>query len=230
MFDSILTWFVQHGLTEGMVHRLIEESWKTIIMAGVSCFFGFLLGLPAGILLYVTKPGQILENKVLYKVLSTVVNVLRSVPFIIMIFWVAPLTNLVIGTSYGVSAVLVPLSVAAAPFIARMVENSLLELPYGLIEAAKSMGATPLQIILKVMLPEALPSLVNSFTITLITLIGYSAMGGAVGAGGLGFVAYQYGYIGNNPVITNAVLVLLLLLVYIVQFTGERIVKAVTHK
>lgn len=230
MFDSLITWFVQHGLTEAMVQRLVDESGRTIIMAAVSCLFGFLLGLPAGILLYVTKPGQILESRIFYKTLSTIVNVLRSVPFIIMIFWVAPLTNVIVGTSYGVAAVLVPLSIAAAPFIARMVENSLLELPYGLVEAAKAMGATPLQIILKVMLPESLPSLVNSFTITLITLIGYSAMGGAVGAGGLGFIAYQYGYIGNNPVITNTVLVLLLLLVYIVQFTGEKIVKTVTHK
>ncbi|CCJ96882.1 Methionine ABC transporter permease protein [Cronobacter malonaticus 507] len=118
----------------------------------------------------------------------------------------------------------------AAPFIARMVENALLEIPSGLIEASRAMGATPMQIVRKVLLPEALPGLVNAATITLITLVGYSAMGGAVGAGGLGQIGYQYGYIGYNATVMNTVLVLLVVLVYLIQFSGDRIVRAVTHK
>uniref|UniRef100_UPI0011192B06 methionine ABC transporter permease MetI n=1 Tax=Salmonella enterica TaxID=28901 RepID=UPI0011192B06 len=122
------------------------------------------------------------------------------------------------------------LTVGAAPFIARMVENALLEIPAGLIEASRAMGATPLQIVRKILLPEALPGLVNAATITLITLVGYSAMGGAVGAGGLGQIGYQYGYIGYNATVMNTVLVLLVVLVYLIQLSGDRIVRAVTHK
>lgn len=230
MFDSLLAWFSANGLTESMMWYTLNATWETIIMTFVSCFFGFALGLPGGILLYVTRSGQILENVVLHKTLSAVVNIMRSIPFIIMIFWISPLTNLVVGTSIGLKAVLVPLSVAAAPFMARMVENALLELPFGLIEAARAMGATPGQIIRKVILPEALPSLINSVTITSITLVGYSAMGGALGAGGLGQLGYRYGYISYNPMIMNTVLILLIALVYIIQFIGDRLAKAVTHK
>lgn len=230
MFDSLLAWLSANGLTESMMLYTLNATWETIIMTFVSCFFGFALGLPGGILLYVTRPGQIQENVVFHKVLSAVVNIMRSIPFIIMIFWISPLTNLIVGTGIGLKAVLVPLSVAAAPFMARMVENALLELPFGLIEAARAMGATPAQIIRKVILPEALPSLINSVTITSITLVGYSAMGGALGAGGLGQLGYRYGYISYNPVIMNTVLILLVALVYIIQFVGDRLVKAVSHK
>jgi D-methionine transport system permease protein len=158
------------------------------------------------------------------------VNVFRSIPFIILLVWMIPFTRLIVGTSIGLQAAIVPLTVGAAPFIARMVENALLEIPSGLVEAARAMGATPMQIIKKVLLPEALPGLVNAATITLITLVGYSAMGGAVGAGGLGQIGYQYGYIGYNATVMNTVLVLLVVLVYLIQFFGDRIVKAVTHK
>jgi D-methionine transport system permease protein len=141
-----------------------------------------------------------------------------------------PFTRMVVGTSIGVWAALVPLSIGAAPFIARMVENSLAEVPPGLIEAARAMGATPMQIIKKVLLPEALPSLVNSAAITLITLVGYSAMGGAVGAGGLGQIGYQYGYVGYDVVVMNTVLVILVLLVFTIQFIGDFIAKKVDHR
>lgn len=137
---------------------------------------------------------------------------------------------MVVGTSIGVAAALVPLSVGAAPFIARMTENSFLEVPYGLIEASRAMGATPFQIVWKVLIPEALPSLVNCVTITLITLIGYSAMGGAVGAGGLGQIGYQYGYVGYDLVTMNIVLALLVILVFIVQATGNYISKRADHR
>ena len=162
--------------------------------------------------------------------MSVVVNIFRSIPFIILIVWMIPFTRALVGTSIGISAALVPLSIGAAPFIARLVENSLIEVPGGLIEAARAMGATPLQIVFKVLLPEALPSLINCATITLITLVGYSAMGGAVGAGGLGQIGYQYGYIGYDALIMNIVLILLIALVFIIQFSGDFLAKKVDHR
>ncbi|ADP09871.1 DL-methionine transporter permease subunit [Erwinia sp. Ejp617] len=217
-------------MSEAMLWLLGCGVWETLMMTFVSGFFGFVIGLPVGVLLYVTRPGQIVANARLYRVLSAAVNIFRSIPFIILLVWMIPFTRIIVGTSIGLQAAIVPLTVGAAPFIARMVENALLELPSGLIEASRAMGATPLQIICKVLLPEALPGLVNAATITLITLVGYSAMGGAVGAGGLGQIGYQYGYIGYNATVMNTVLVLLVVLVYLIQFCGDRIVRAVSHK
>ncbi len=199
-------------------------------MTFVSGFFGFLLGLPTGVLLFMTRKDQVSENRLLNGITSVLVNIFRSIPFIILIVWMIPFTRALVGTSIGVQAALVPLSIGAAPFIARMVENSLIEIPNGLIEAARSMGATPLQIVFKVLLPEALPSIIGSASITLITLVGYSAMGGAVGAGGLGQIGYQYGYVGYDVVVMNTVLVLLVLLVFIIQVAGEFIAKKVDHR
>lgn len=209
---------------------LLGGLWETVFMTFVSGFFGFLLGLPVGITLFVTRKGQFLENRIFNRILSVSVNVFRSIPFIILIVWMIPFTRGLIGTSIGVYAALVPLSIGAAPFIARLVENSLLEVPSGLIETARALGASPLQIIRKVLLPEALPSLINNATITLITLVGYSAMGGAVGAGGLGQIGYQYGYIGYDSTIMNLVLVLLIILVFLIQFTGDKLSKKVNHR
>ena len=209
---------------------LLKGLWETIFMTIVSGFFGFLLGLPLGIVLFLTRKGQLLENNFYNRFLSVLVNVFRSIPFIILIVWMIPFTRILVGTSIGIWAALVPLSIGCAPFIARLVENSLLEVPNGLIETARALGASPQQIISKVLLPEALPSLINNATITLITLVGYSAMGGAVGAGGLGQVGYQYGYIGYNAVIMNTVLLLLIALVFIIQFTGDRLSKTFNHR
>ncbi|HIC8755909.1 methionine ABC transporter permease MetI [Elizabethkingia anophelis] len=209
---------------------LLKGLWETIFMTIVSGFFGFLLGLPLGIVLFLTRKGQLLENNFYNRFLSVLVNVFRSIPFIILIVWMIPFTRLLVGTSIGIWAALVPLSIGCAPFIARLVENSLLEVPNGLIETARALGASPQQIISKVLLPEALPSLINNATITLITLVGYSAMGGAVGAGGLGQVGYQYGYIGYNAVIMNTVLLLLIALVFIIQFTGDKLSKKFNHR
>ena len=217
-------------MSEAMMWLMGRGVWETLMMTFVSGFFGFVLGLPVGVLLYVTRPGQIIANNKIYRSLSGVVNVFRSIPFIILLVWMIPFTRMIVGTSIGLQAAIVPLTVGAAPFIARMVENALLEIPSGLVEAARAMGATPMQIIKKVLLPEALPGLVNAATITLITLVGYSAMGGAVGAGGLGQIGYQYGYIGYNATVMNTVLVLLVILDYLIQLSGDRIVKAVTHK
>lgn len=217
-------------MSDPIVQLLLDGLWETIFMTFVSGFFGFVLGLPTGIVLFVTRKGQLLENTTYHRLLSGLVNIFRSIPFIILIVWMIPFTRALVGTSIGVSAALVPLSIGAAPFIARLVENSLLEIPPGLIETARAMGASPLQIIRKVLLPEALPSLVNNATITLITLVGYSAMGGALGAGGLGQVGYQYGYIGYDAFIMNSVLLLLVALVFIIQFAGDQLSKKYNHR
>ncbi len=217
-------------MSEAMLWLMARGVWETVVMTLVSGFFGFVLGLPVGVMLYMTRPGQIIANPLLYRTLSMLVNIFRSIPFIILLVWMIPFTRALVGTSIGLKAAIVPLTVGAAPFIARMVENALLEIPTGLIEAARAMGATPLQIIRKILLPEALPGLINAATITLITLVGYSAMGGAVGAGGLGQIGYQYGYIGYNATVMNTVLILLVVLVYLIQVVGDRTVRAVTHK
>lgn len=217
-------------MSESIITLLLQGTLETIVMTFLAGFFGFLLGLPSGILLFLTRKGQILEHVLFNRILSILINVFRSIPFIILIVWMIPFTRALVGTSIGVSAALVPLSIGAAPFIARLVENSLLSLPSGLIEAARALGATPLQIVYKVLLPEALPSLINAASITLITLVGYSAMGGAVGAGGLGQIGYQYGYIGYDATIMNTVLILLVALVFIIQFTGDKLSKYFDHR
>jgi D-methionine transport system permease protein len=217
-------------LNDTLISLLLKGLWETIFMTFVSGFLGFVLGLPAGVILFLTRKGQLLQNPLCNRVLSIVVSVFRSIPFIILIVWMIPFTRALVGTSIGVSAALVPLSIGVAPFIARLVENSLLEVPNGLIETARAMGANPFQITTKVLLPEALPSIINNATITFITLVGYSAMGGAVGAGGLGQIGYQYGYIGYDTLIMNLVLALLVALVFAIQFVGERLSKKFNHK
>ncbi|ETZ23763.1 methionine ABC transporter permease MetI [Pedobacter sp. V48] len=217
-------------MSESMILLLFKGAWETIIMTFVSGFFGFVIGLPTGVMLFMTRKGQVLENRGLNNTVSVIVNIFRSIPFIILIVWMIPFTRMLVGTSIGVEAALVPLSIGAAPFIARMVENSLIEVPHGLVEAARAMGATPFQIVYKVLLPEALPSLINTASITLITLVGYSAMGGAVGAGGLGQIGYQYGYVGYDVTVMNTVLVSLVALVFFIQFTGDFIAKKVDHR
>lgn len=217
-------------MSEAMGWMLVNGLWETVVMTFVSGFFGFLIGLPTGVILFLTRKGQVLEHRSVNRLVSVVVNIFRSIPFIILIVWMIPFTRALVGTSIGLWAALVPLSVGAAPFVSRMVENSLLEVPNGLIEAARAMGATPFQIVSKVLLPEALPSLVNGASITLIALVGYSAMGGAVGAGGLGQIGYQYGYVGYDIVVMNTVLVLLVALVFLIQISGGFIAGRVDHR
>lgn len=217
-------------MSKDIISLLLTGTWETIIMTFVSGFFSFVIGLPLGVLLYITRKGQIRENLVLNSILAAIVNIFRAIPFIILIVWMIPFTRMLVGTSIGVLAALVPLSIGAAPFVARMIENSLLEVPGGLIEASRAMGATPFQIVRKVLLPEAFPSIVNCASITLITLVGYSAMGGAVGAGGLGQIGYQYGYVGYDMEIMNVVLILLVILVFVIQYIGNFISKRFDHK
>lgn len=209
---------------------LMYGLWETFFMTFSSGIIGFLIGIPTGVCLYLTRKGQHKENLTVYRFLSIIVNILRAIPFIILIVWMIPFTRIVAGTSIGMYAAIVPLSVGAAPFIARLVENSLLEIPNGIIEAARAMGVNTWQLILKVLLPESLPSLINNASITLITLVGYSAMGGAVGAGGLGQIGYQYGYIGYDAFIMNSVLLLLVLLVFAIQYIGDFLSKRFDHR
>ncbi|QBQ41828.1 methionine ABC transporter permease MetI [Sphingobacterium psychroaquaticum] len=217
-------------MSESTYWLLAKGMGETLYMTFTAGFFSFLIGLPLGIFLFLTRERQLLESPGWNRVLSFFVNIFRSIPFIILIVWMIPFTRLIAGTSIGMNAAIVPLSIGASPFVARLVENSLLEIPYGVIEAARSMGATTFQIIRKVLIPEALPSLINNASLTLITLVGYSAMGGAVGAGGLGHIGYQYGYVGYDAFIMNTVLILLILIVFLIQFTGDRLSRYVDHR
>ena len=213
-----------------MHELLLLALGETLWMVFASALFGTILGVPLGIALHITKPGQIAARPLLNKTLGTVVNVGRSVPFIILLVAIIPLTRLIIGTSIGTNAAIVPLAIGAIPFLARLVEGALMEIPAGLIEAAQAMGATHRQIIRKVMLPEALPGILNAVVITLVALVNYSAMAGAIGGGGLGDVGIRYGYQRFDPAIMLITVAILVILVQLIQSIGERLVKRVDHR
>lgn len=196
---------------------LIEGTRDTLIMTGVSTFFAYVLGLPMGVLLNITQAHGIWPNKWVNRILGWIVNVGRSMPFIILMIAIMPFTKLVVGTKIGVPGAIVPLVVSAAPFIARMVETSLSEIDAGVIEAARSMGASRMQIVRKVFLPEALPSLILGASISIITILSYTAIAGAIGAGGLGDLAIRYGYQRNVPSMMWTTVVLILVLVQVIQ-------------
>ncbi len=199
-------------------------------MVGVSGGIGAAFGIPLGVVLILTDRGGILQNVPLNRALGLIVNAARSTPFIILMVAVIPFTRLVVGTSIGTLAAVVPLTIAAIPFIARLVETALREVPAGLIEAADAMGATPLQIVTKVLLPEALPGIIAGLTITLVSLIGYSAMAGAVGGGGLGDIGIRYGYQRFLPEVMLAVVAVLIVFVQGVQSLGDRLVRRLSHR
>ena len=217
-------------MSEAMINLLVTALGDTLLMVFASALFGCLLGLPLGVALHVTKAGQILANPALNKLLGILVNIGRSVPFIILLVAIIPLTRLIVGTSIGTIAAIVPLTIGAVPFSARLVEGALMEVPDGLLEAAKAMGAKPLQIIAKVLLPEALPGILNSIIITLVTLVNYSAMAGAIGGGGLGDVGIRYGYQRFDPTVMLVTVVILVVLVQLIQSAGERLVKQCDHR
>lgn len=195
--------------------------WETFYATLLATFFAILLGLPLGVLLVVGEKGGILPLPVwLMKTLNVIINLLRSVPFLLMIVLVLPLTRLIVGTSVGTVASVVPLTIAAFPFIARLVESSLRELDPNVIEAAQSMGATPFQIIVKVMIPESVPSLISNFTIAITTILGYTAMSGAIGGGGLGKVALNYGYYRYKYLVMLIAVILLIIMVQLFQSLG----------
>ncbi|EJZ9094601.1 ABC transporter permease, partial [Vibrio parahaemolyticus] len=191
---------------------------------------GFAVGIPLGVILHITKKGGLLENTRLNGILGAVVNVGRSVPFLVLMVAIIPVTKMLVGTFIGTTAAIVPLTIGAIPFVARLIEGALLEVPTGLVEAAQSMGATPTQIITKVLLPEAMPTIVNSVTITLVTLVSYSAMAGTVGGGGLGDVAIRYGFHRYDITIMAVTVVMLIVLVQIIQSIGDAVVRRVDHR
>ncbi|EGL18852.1 MULTISPECIES: methionine ABC transporter permease [Paenibacillus] len=202
----------------------------TMMMLGLSALFTFVIGLPIGVLLYLTSKGSLLENRTFNIVISFIVNVLRSFPFIILMIAAIPLTKLLVGTSIGVKGTIPPLVIAAAPFFARLVETALREVDRGIIEAAQSMGAGRFQIVRRVLLPEALPGLIAGITITTVTLVSYTAMSGMVGGGGLGDLAIRYGYQRFQTEVMIATVVILLILVQILQMIGDRFVLYFTRK
>lgn len=209
---------------------LAEALAETSYMVGVATFFAIIVGLPLGVVLVITSPGHILETAWLSRLLSGVVNATRSIPFIILMVAIIPFTRAIAGTSIGTNAAIVPLSLAAIPFIARLVETSLREIDSGLIEAARAMGASPLQIIAKVLIPEALPGIILNITITIISLIGCSAMAGAIGGGGLGDLAIRYGYQRFRGDIMLATVVILIIQVQLVQFCGDILARRLNKK
>jgi len=202
---------------------------ETLYMTVVSSLFVLLGGLPLGILLVVTDRGGIWEKPLLNQLLGSVVNVLRSIPFIILMVAIVPLTRLIVGTTIGTTAAIVPLVVAAVPFMGRVVEQSLREVDPGLVEAAISMGSSNWQIISKVLIPEALPSLIRGTALMMINLLGLSAMAGAIGGGGLGDLAVKYGYYRYRTDVMLGSLVILLVLVQLIQWAGDKLAATFTH-
>lgn len=212
-------------MSNEMLGLLFESLLETIYMVGVSSFIAAVLGMPLGIILVTTDRGHILENTALNRTLGAVANAARSTPFIILMVAIIPLTRLIAGTSIGTNAAIVPLSLAAIPFVARVVESSLKEVDHGVIEAAQAMGASPLQIITKVLVPEALPSIILGLTLTIINLIGHSAMAGAIGGGGLGDLAIRYGYQRFRADIMLMTVIILIAQVQIVQSCGDALAR-----
>ena len=212
------------------IMMIVEGTGVTLYMTLVSTLIAYLLGLPIGILLVVTAPGGLKPVKALYKVLDVIVNIVRSIPFLILLMLIIPFTRFIVGKSYGATATIVPLALAAAPFVARLVESSLLEVDHGVIEAAQSMGAGLGTIIWKVLLAEARVSLIVGGTISLGTILGYSAMAGVVGGGGLGDIAIRYGYYRYQGDIMIVTVILLVVLVQVLQMIGTRLSKKLDRR
>ena len=219
------------GMFNPMTRSLIIQGLKeTLYMVGLSLVLSELIGIPLGITLVITRPNHLWPCRLLNQLLGTIVNIGRSIPFIILLVAIIPFTRRIVGTSIGTAAAMVPLTVAAIPFVARLVESSLLEVDDGVIEAAQAMGASKWQIIWKVLLPEALPSLMLGATITAINLIGYSAMAGAVGGGGLGDLAVRYGYHRFRADIMLATVLVLVVLVQVLQAVGNKLASRRDHR
>lgn len=215
---------------ETIRNMLIEGTWATLYMTLVSTLFGYIIGLPLGIILDITDKGGIKPNAAVYKILDFIVNLTRSIPFLILLILVMPLTKVIVGQSYGSTATIVPLTIAAAPFIGRMVESSLKEVDKGVIEAAQSMGAGTFTIIWKVLLAEARTSLLVGVTIAVGTILGYSAMAGVVGGGGLGDIAIRYGYYRYETGIMIVTIIILVILVQILQGIGMMLSKKLDRR
>ncbi|UYG01396.1 MULTISPECIES: methionine ABC transporter permease [unclassified Halomonas] len=217
-------------MSSAMFDLVLQATLDTLYMVAVSGVIATLLGLPLGVLLYVTRPRQIMAMPVLNQVLSLVTNIGRSIPFIILMVAIIPFTRMLVGTSIGINAASVPLTIAAIPFVARLIEGALNEISPGLVESAQAMGATPWQIICKVLIPEARGGIITGLTITVVTLVSYSAMAGAVGGGGLGDLGIRYGYNRFNPTIMLVTVVVLVVMVQGFQSLGDYLVRKSDRK
>ena len=212
-----------------LLFELLTATGETLYMVLASGILALLIGLPLGIILFYTRQPNLLPHPLLNKSLAIIINMLRSIPFIILMLAIIPLTRLLVGTSIGTTAAIVPLSLSTIPFFARMVENNLNQLPPGLIETGLAMGASTLQLISAILLSEAMPGIISSLTTTLITLIAYSAMAGAVGGGGLGDLAIRYGYQRFDAGVMLMTIVILIALVQMIQYIGDYWVKRLSH-
>lgn len=217
-------------LNSADINMILMGVGETLLMVFVSTLFGYLFGLPLGVALYVTDKDGIKPNKIVYRILDIIVNIGRSIPFLILLILIIPFTRLLVGKTYGTVATIVPLTVSAIPFIGRMVESSLKEVDKGVIEAAQSVGASTLDIVTKVLLVEARPSLINGMTICLGTIVGYSAMAGAVGGGGLGDIAIRYGYYRYQTDIMLVTVTIIVLMVQLFQFVGNKLSKSLDKR
>lgn len=216
--------------TTAMLELFATSLWETVLMVAISGLAGALLGVPLGVLLRLTDRGGVLENRAVNAVTGAIVNAVRSTPFIILLVAIIPFTRFVVGSSIGTAAAIVPLTISAIPFVARLVETALREVDSGLVEAAQAMGASTRQIVFKVLLPEALPGIVAGLTIMLVSLTGYSAMAGAIGGGGLGDLGIRYGYQRFLPDVMLAVVVILIVFVQLLQSLGDWAVRKLSHK
>lgn len=217
-------------MSRAMFDLLLRGLWETLVMTGISGALSFAIGLPLALILVTTDRGGIFQNLAVNRSLGLVVNALRSVPFIILLVAVIPLTRLITGSAIGIAAAIVPLTIAAAPYYARVAEVSLREVDRALIDAARAMGATRWTILREVLIPEALPGIVSGFTVTLVTLIGASAMAGAVGAGGLGDIAIRYGYQRFETEVMLAVVIILIVMVAGLQWAGDRLARIIDRR
>ncbi|NLJ72190.1 MAG: ABC transporter permease [Syntrophomonadaceae bacterium] len=218
------------GSNAWIAERVLLATWESIYMVAIATFLSYFFGLPIGVILVITDEGHILENIPFNRTLGVIVNTVRSVPFIIFLILIIPLTRLIVGSFIGTAASIVPLTLAAIPFVARLVETSIKEIEWGLIEAALSMGASVWQIISKVLIPEALPSIILGVAITTINLVGYSAMAGIVGGGGLGTLAYYYGFQRYEYTILWATVIILIIMVQLIQVFGDKATASIVNK
>lgn len=223
--------FLAVSIKDPYIQKLILKGiLETVYMTLTSTLFAYVLGLPMGVILVITDKEGIVPNKTVNAVLGTIVNIFRSIPFLILLVLVLPVTRFIVGTTIGSTATIVPLVIAAAPFVARMVESSLREVDKGVIEAAKGMGTPDFKIVTKVIIPEAMPSLLVGLAIALTTILGYSALAGFVGGGGLGTIATNYGYYQYNDVILVVTVVIIVLIVQVLQSLGMKLAKAIDHR
>ena len=208
-------------MSQEIIKLMLQGIQETFYMVAVATIIGGIIGIPLGITLVTTSKGHILENRFINQILGTIVNIIRSIPFIILMVAIIPLTRLIAGTSIGTTAACVPLTIVAIPFLSRLVETSIRDVDFGLVEAAESMGATPFQISRKVLIPEALPTIINNITVLIVNLIGASAMAGAIGGGGLGDIAIRYGYQRFRPDVMLATIIILIVVVNVIQAGGD---------